>query len=143
MRLPMIAVVALLSLNACASKMAVVAKDDPARTPAPAPHAVAPPQARPAVQGPVAVLGIPPGHYPPLGACRVWMPGTPPGQQQAPCSCFSLMLDVPLGAMVLYRPTSDESVLQVSKYDASRPNTIVAVDVYDLKSGKLLRSALH
>jgi hypothetical protein len=140
----MIAVVALLSLNACASKMAVVAKDDPAPwTPPPAPQAVAPPEARPVVQGPVAVLGIPPGHYPPLGACRVWMPGTPPGQQQPPCSCFSLMLDVPLGALVLYRPTGDETVLQVSKYDASRPNTIVSVDLYDLRSGQYLRSALH
>lgn len=31
--------------------------------------------------------GIPPGHLPPSGACRVWYDGRPPGHQPAPTSC--------------------------------------------------------
>ena len=31
--------------------------------------------------------GIPPGHLPPPGECRVWYDGRPPGRQPAPTSC--------------------------------------------------------
>lgn len=31
--------------------------------------------------------GIPPGHLPPAGACRVWYDGRPPGQQPRPTNC--------------------------------------------------------
>jgi hypothetical protein len=31
--------------------------------------------------------GIPPGHLPPPGSCRVWYEGRPPGRQPAPTSC--------------------------------------------------------
>jgi hypothetical protein len=31
--------------------------------------------------------GIPPGHLPPPGECRVWYDGRPPGQQPQPTSC--------------------------------------------------------
>ena len=31
--------------------------------------------------------GIPPGHLPPSGECRVWFDGRPPGQQSSPTSC--------------------------------------------------------
>lgn len=31
--------------------------------------------------------GIPPGHLPPAGLCRVWYDGVPPGQQPRPTSC--------------------------------------------------------
>ncbi|HVL66935.1 MAG TPA: hypothetical protein VM364_06700 [Vicinamibacterales bacterium] len=31
--------------------------------------------------------GIPPGHMPPPGECRVWYDGVPPGRQPAPTSC--------------------------------------------------------
>jgi hypothetical protein len=30
---------------------------------------------------------IPPGHYPPPGECRVWIPGRPPGHQPPPVKC--------------------------------------------------------
>jgi len=32
--------------------------------------------------------GIPPGHLPPPGECRVWYPGVPPGQQPPPFKCY-------------------------------------------------------
>lgn len=47
-------------------------------------------------------LGVPPGHYPPPGECRVWYPGRPPGQQPPPSRCDRLVGRVPLGAFVLY-----------------------------------------
>ena len=31
--------------------------------------------------------GIPPGHLPPAGSCRVWYDHRPPGHQPAPTSC--------------------------------------------------------
>ena len=135
MKFSMIPLVVLLFASGCGSSR-VVATGDPAPD-APAPDA---PKPAPALQGPVAVLGIPPGQYPPLGACRVWMPGTPPGQQPPPCSCFSLLLDVPPGAWVLYRPSTDETVVQVTTYDAAQPNRIASLDFYDAKTGKHLRS---
>ena len=33
------------------------------------------------------VQGIPPGHMPPPGQCRVWHDGRPPGQQPRPTNC--------------------------------------------------------
>jgi len=35
----------------------------------------------------VGAQGIPPGHLPPPGQCRVWYDGRPPGQQPRPTSC--------------------------------------------------------
>ena len=32
--------------------------------------------------------GIPPGHLPPDGLCRVWYDGVPPGRQPRPTSCY-------------------------------------------------------
>lgn len=33
------------------------------------------------------VQGVPPGHVPPAGQCRVWYDGRPPGHQPPPTSC--------------------------------------------------------
>ena len=63
-----------LLLTACSSGRVVVTSDGKADSP----------REIHTVKGPVASLGIPPGHYPPPGQCRVWLPGTPPGHQPAP-----------------------------------------------------------
>lgn len=47
-------------------------------------------------------LGVPRGHYPPPGECRVWHPGRPPGQQPPPSRCDRLAGRVPYGAFILY-----------------------------------------
>jgi hypothetical protein len=44
---------------------------------------------------------IPPGHYPPPGQCRVWLPGVPPGQQSRPGPCGVLRQQVPPGAYLV------------------------------------------
>lgn len=48
------------------------------------------------------VRGVPRGHYPPPGECRIWHPERPPGQQPPPAKCDRLVGRVPLGAFVLY-----------------------------------------
>lgn len=139
MRFPMILVVGALVLGGCSSGRVSVAGGDPdAGRPESAPARTA--KATHSVQGPVAVLGIPPAQFPPSGSCRVWMPGTPAAQQPDPCSCFSLLRNVPAGAWVLYRPSADDTVVQVTTYDPAQPNKIASLDYYDVKTGKHVRS---
>lgn len=45
--------------------------------------------------------GIPPGHLPPPGECRIWFPGLPPGQQPPPGDCAQLQYHVPRGALFI------------------------------------------
>lgn len=45
-----------------------------------------------------ALRGIPPGHYPPPGTCRVWFPDRPPGHQPRPGSCN---VRAPRGALLI------------------------------------------
>ena len=52
--------------------------------------------------GPRALRGVPPGHYPPPGECRLWYAGRPPGHQPPPVRCERLKGSVPRGAFVLY-----------------------------------------
>ena len=47
------------------------------------------------------VFHIPPGHMPPPGMCRIWIPGRPPGHQPAPGSCRVLSREVPPGAYLI------------------------------------------
>src|SRR2546427_726407 len=56
-----------------------------------------------------ATLGVPPGHLPKPGQCRIWIPGVPPGHQPRPKSrsCEGIEADAPAGSWILYRPTAD------------------------------------
>ena len=56
--------------------------------------AVSPGRAEPGVD-------IPPGHYPPPGSCRIWVPGVPPGQQAPPGDCEELRRQVPRGGVLV------------------------------------------
>lgn len=84
-------------------------------------------------------LGIPPGHLPPPGQCRIWMPGRPPGHQPPPGQCRVLKAQVPVGAWLLYRPSHDRKHVEVSVYDLERPRVVVMVRVYEADSGQLVR----
>lgn len=83
-------------------------------------------------------LGIPPGHLPPPGQCRIWVPGRPPGQQRRAGPCASLERQVPAGAWLLYRPDRDRKRVRVTVYDEKAPKVIV-IRYFDADSGKLLR----
>ncbi|HEX5582035.1 MAG TPA: hypothetical protein VFX39_10680 [Gemmatimonadaceae bacterium] len=51
--------------------------------------------------------GVPPGHMPPAGMCRVWYDGVPPGRQPAPTSCARAERTAGRNARVIYGPRTD------------------------------------
>lgn len=57
--------------------------------------------------------GIPPGHMPPPGSCRVWYPHEPPGQQPPPGPCDELRADAAHGAWLVYRPNKEKRVYRI------------------------------
>ena len=85
-------------------------------------------------------FGVPPGHLPPVGQCRVWMPGEPPGQQKKKYPvgrCSTLRLSIPAGAWLIYRPTDSKREIRVWEYGPGLE--VLAERVYDSVTGELLR----
>jgi hypothetical protein len=85
-------------------------------------------------------LGIPPGHLPPPGQCRVWVPGEPPGKQkkQYPSgACDTISGQVPAGAWLVYRPGQSKKEVVVREYGAGRQ--VTSIRVFDIVTGALLR----
>jgi len=91
------------------------------------------------VRSTAATLGIPPGHLPPPGQCRVWVEGRPPGQQPKARSCAQIERTAPPGSWILYRPTKDRKAVHVRVLDQRRPGVVVLIRVYDAEHGTLLR----
>ena len=83
-------------------------------------------------------LGIPPGHLPPPGECRLWYRGRPPGHQPPPGRCSRIEAEAPAGAWVLYRPSRDRKVVHARVIDSRRPGVVVVVRVYDAQRGTYL-----
>ena len=121
----------LLAAVACSS-VSTTTKSKPAPAPAPAP-------AQKQGKSTAATLGIPPGHLPPPGQCRVWMPGEPPGHQAKARSCANIERSAPAGSWIVYRPTEDKKVVHVKVVDQTRPGIVVHVRIYDVASGSLIR----
>lgn len=86
-----------------------------------------------------ATLGIPPGHLPAPGMCRVWVPGKPPGHQAKPRSCSRIESSAPAGSWIVERPGKDKKVVHVRVVDERRPGVVVRLRVYQIKDGKLVR----
>lgn len=84
-------------------------------------------------------LRVPPGHYPPVGQCRVWFPGQPPGKQPKAGSCIGIGRVAPAGSWILYRPASDKKVLHARVIDPKRDGVVVSIRVYDVERGTYLR----
>jgi hypothetical protein len=82
-----------------------------------------------------AALGIPPGHLPPPGKCRVWIPGTPPGHQPKAGSCSAVARSIPPGAWLITRLSQDKKHVRVQFYDQRRSGVVVAIRMYDAKTG--------
>ena len=96
----------------------------------------------PAARGgpsPAATLGIPPGHLPAPGMCRVWMPGQPPGHQPRARSCERIERSAPAGSWIVSRPARDRKVVHVRVVDQRRPGVVVRLRVYDAQRGTLVR----
>ncbi|WP_207515797.1 hypothetical protein [Longitalea luteola] len=78
---------------------------------------------------PFTALGIPYGHLPPPGECKIWIPGLPPGQQGPPQSCESAMFHAPLGAWVIARANNWYEIHVISD---TRPPVVVETRYYAL-----------
>jgi hypothetical protein len=88
-----------------------------------------------------ATLGIPPGHLPPSGQCRIWVPGEPPGHQPRSRSCVAIERAAPAGSWIVYRPSKDRKVVHVRVVDERRPGVVVHLRVYDIERGTLIRES--
>lgn len=75
-------------------------------------------------------LGIPSGHMPPPGHCRIWYPNRPAGQQPPPFKCGVSRFNIPLGTYLVQR--LDNKLVQVDEYDNSRPNYVVRTGKFQL-----------
>jgi hypothetical protein len=87
--------------------------------------------ARGPARGPRHLNGVPPGHYPKPGECRLWVPGKPPGQQARATACANLRGNVPAGAFVLYGGRAYDAdydwVTQARRERGSVPDAILDV----------------
>jgi hypothetical protein len=79
-------------------------------------------------------LGVPPGHLPPPGECRVWVPGRP-----RPRSCHGIAALAPAGSWILYRPGDDRRLVHVRYVDERRAGAVIRIRVFEAESGKYLR----
>ncbi len=88
-----------------------------------------------------ATLGVPPGHLPKPGQCRVWIPGVPPGHQPRPKSrsCDGIEAVAPPGSWILYRPTTDRKIVHARIVDDRRAGVIVRIRVFEAESGRFVR----
>lgn len=88
-----------------------------------------------------ATLGIPPGHLPKAGECRVWIPGTPPGHQPKPKSrsCATIGAVAPAGSWIIYRPTDNKKLVHVREVDARRAGTVIRIRIFDIETTRLVR----
>jgi hypothetical protein len=88
-----------------------------------------------------ATLGVPPGHLPNPGECRIWIPGTPPGQQSKPKSraCGGIEALAPAGSWVIYRPSDDRKVVYVRQIDPQRAGVVTRIQVFEISTNRLVR----
>lgn len=127
------ACLAILAASACSSNVELSSSQPPpARRSRPASEASA-------HRSTAATLGIPPGHLPPAGECRVWVPGTPPGRQARARSCARIERTAPAGSWILYRPTADRKVVHVRMVSSDHAGRVVRIRVYDVERGTYLR----
>lgn len=53
--------------------------------------------------------GVPQGHRPPPGMCRIWLDGVPPGRQPAPTDCASAVRNRPANGRVVFGDAAPRS----------------------------------
>jgi len=88
-----------------------------------------------------ATLGVPPGHLPSEGECRIWIPGTPPGRQPRPKSrpCPGIESLAPAGSWIIYRPLENRKLVYVRLVDARQAGLVIRTRIFDIETTRLLR----
>ena len=90
---------------------------------------ILPPVGKPA---PRQLEGVPRGHYPPPGQCRVWYPNRPPGQQPPPADCQSLAgTRLEPGAFILHGDQAYDAEYDWRREEAKKPGS-VGRDILDI-----------
>ncbi|HWP37497.1 MAG TPA: hypothetical protein VNL18_08100 [Gemmatimonadales bacterium] len=84
-------------------------------------------------------LGVPPGHLPPEGMCRIWIPGRPPGRQARARSCDGIVAAAPAGSMILYRPGEDRRIIRVRYVDDRRAGVVIRIRIFDAETLAFVR----
>jgi len=130
----LLALAACLTLAGCSSSGQNVARSDPSAglPPSDSVHPMLPY----GTQGPVVASRISPDLAPPLGQCRVWLPGLAPADQPAPTICSRAKAHVPLGALLVQ--TTQPGIIEVTTYDGQFRDLIVMVARYDATTGELV-----
>jgi hypothetical protein len=75
-------------------------------------------------RAPRGLKGVPPGHYPRPGECRLWYPGRPPGQQPRAVPCESLHGRVPSGAFILFGGRPWDSLYDWVGHERGAPGSV-------------------
>ncbi len=88
-----------------------------------------------------ATLGVPPGHLPKPGECRVWIPGVPPGRQPRPKSraCAGIEAVAPPGSWIIYRPEAHRRFVHIREVDQRRVGMVIRVRVFEIETGRFVR----
>ncbi|GGG37566.1 hypothetical protein [Hymenobacter glacieicola] len=82
--------------------------------------------------GPRQLAGVPRGHYPPPGQCRVWYPNRPAGHQPPPTSCERLRgIRLEPGAFILHGDRAYDTAYDWREEERRRPGS-VARDILDI-----------
>lgn len=117
---PVTAVVGLALAGACARTVVVTPEPGPGRASS------------------VHVLGVPPGHLPRPGMCRVWIPEVPPGRQARARPCAGILAAAPAGSWILYRPSRDRRLVHVRLVHRERAGVLVTVRLFEASSGRFV-----
>ena len=82
--------------------------------------------------GPRRLEGVPRGHYPPPGECRIWYPNRPPGHQPPPRPCGSLVgVRLEPGAFILHGDQAYDAEYDWREEERRRPGSI-GRDILDI-----------
>jgi hypothetical protein len=82
--------------------------------------------------GPRRLEGVPKGHYPPPGECRIWYPNRPAGHQPPPRPCGSLAgVRLEPGAFILHGDRAYDAEYDWRVEERRRPGSVVQ-DVLDI-----------
>ena len=122
-----------------ASSAPAPARASAAAKPAAAAATAPAPDTLPAARTEAPALGVPADEVPPIGACRVWIPGAPVEAQHPAGPCDVVQKKVPAGAWVLHRASTQSNEVAVNVYRSRWPYTISETRYFDYWTGRLLR----